>query len=351
LYSDKAKRAAFFARAANEAEQTATVREWGLASGLPLSGAADVNFTRANSSRSLQDEEINSLDRIVTPGYFRSMGIPLLRGRDFTSRDSGLAPRVAIVNRNLAQRVFGEEDPIGKQLTIRPGGDDAVPIGKVQIVGVAANAKELGLNEVEFNDVYLPFAQNVPHSAFVLLKTSSISGVAPALRQKLQKLDPEEFVAPPRSMNSYVAEEFQGDRGKLTFAGILAGLAIALALLGTYGAISFLVVQRTREFGLRIALGALPREMLRLTLMRTSRLVIAGIACGIGAALLLGEISRSALYLVPHEHSGMLFGVGIHDPLSLACGAGLILVLALLTGVIPALRASRVDPCDALRHE
>jgi predicted permease len=351
LYSDKAKRAAFFARVSNEAERIASVRESGLATGLPLSGAADVNFTRAHGRVPSQDENVNSLDRIVTPGYFRLMSIPLLRGRDFTSRDSALSPRVAIVNRNFARHVFGEEDPIGKELTIRPGGDDAVPIGQVQIIGVAANTKEVGLNEVDFNDIYLPFAQNVPHSAFVLLKTGAMTAAAPVLRRRLQKLDPEEFVAPPRSMDSYVTEAFHEDRGELMLAGILAGLAIALALLGVYGAISFAVVQRAREFGLRIALGAAPAEMLRLTLIRTCRLAVSGMACGIAAALILGELLRKALYLAPHEHEGMLYGISIYDPLSLSFSAALILLLAFLTGVVPAVRASSVDPCNALRHE
>jgi len=130
-----------------------------------------------------------------------------------------------------------------------------------------------------------------------------------------------------------------------------ASLAVLLAGVGVYGAISFAAAQRTREFGLRIALGAGKRAIMTMTLARTGRLALAGAGCGLALALLLGSLVRSALYLVPGQHGGVLFGVGIHDPVSLAAAAFLMLALAGLAALAPAVRAARVEPMTALRHE
>jgi ABC-type antimicrobial peptide transport system permease subunit len=124
-----------------------------------------------------------------------------------------------------------------------------------------------------------------------------------------------------------------------------------LTAVGIYGAISFAVSQRTRELGLRIALGARPENVVRLTLSHTLRLALIGSACGLAIALLLGEIFGKAFYLAPHEHSGMLYKVGIHDPLSLGCAASLVLLLGILACLAPTIRATRVDPNEALRYQ
>jgi ABC-type antimicrobial peptide transport system permease subunit len=124
-----------------------------------------------------------------------------------------------------------------------------------------------------------------------------------------------------------------------------------LAAIGIYGAIAFSVAQRTREFGLRMALGALPSAIRALTLARTFRITLAGVACGLAAALVLGAGLSSALYLVPHQHTGLIYGVGIRDPLALSAAAAVILTLAALASLAPARRASRVEPCVALRGE
>ena len=130
-----------------------------------------------------------------------------------------------------------------------------------------------------------------------------------------------------------------------------AGLAALLAGIGVYGAIAFGVAQRTKEFGLRMALGAVPAAIARLTLARTTRLTLAGLACGAGVSLVSGQILRSALYLVPHQHTGLLFGVGIRDPLSLSAAAAVVLVLAGAASLGPARRAGKVEPIAALRDE
>lgn len=350
-YSRTAGVRAFYRAVIEQAGATGGVRECALASDLPLRGALEVNFVRADRPRPLPGQEPNSLDRIVTPGYFHLLGIPVLQGRAFTEHDSESARRVAMVNQNLAHHFFPGEKAVGKQLLILTGGDAAVPAGNVEIVGVASNTKEVGLNEVDFDDIYFPFAQNPSRVMFAIIKSNAPAPVAPVLRKKFQDLDGNEFVSEARSMDSYVREALQGDRFRLTLIGTFAAIALLLTAIALYGAVSFTVAQRTREFGLRIALGSPSTGVLRLTLRHVLRLAITGSACGVMVALVTGEIFGRAFYLVPHEHVGMLYGVGIRDPVSLACAAALVLVCAILAGLLPAIRATRTDPCEALRYQ
>jgi ABC-type antimicrobial peptide transport system permease subunit len=152
-------------------------------------------------------------------------------------------------------------------------------------------------------------------------------------------------------METRLSNGLSGNRFRLFLVSVFAGLAVLLAAAGIYGAIAFSVAQRTREFGLRMALGAPPNGILRLGVLRAVRLAGAGAVCGFIVALALGAALKGALYLVPGKHSGMLFGVAIHDPKSFA-GAGLIvLALAVLAAMLPAIHASRIDPAIALRQE
>lgn len=348
-YSDHRLATAFYQRVSSQLSATPGVREFAISNSLPLHDAGNVMFTRADRPQSEPGDQRSSLSRIVTPAYFHLFGIPVLRGRGFTDHDSFSTSRVVIINQNLARHYFAGENPVGKEVIVLAGGDSSAPIGRVQIVGVAANSKEVGPNEVDFDDIYFPFAQSFPESAFVLFKTSVPALVAPTLRQKIRRLDREEFVAPAISMESYVARALHGDRIKLLFVATFAALAMLLTGIGIYGAISFAVAQRTREFGLRIALGAAPRHVLQVALHDALRFVMLGSGIGLATAFVLGEIFRNALYLVPHEHEGMLYKVGIHDPLSFICAAALLFTLGVMAGLVPGRKAAAVNPCDALR--
>jgi predicted permease len=336
----------------HKTESLAGIQRAALASSLPLLSAHSVNFALADGPRPAHGEEPWSLVRAVSPEYFRVMGIPLLRGRGFTEQDSPSAPRVGIINENLARRMFGAENPVGKDLAILAGGDTSIPLGPMRIIGLASNTKEAGLDEVVFNDIYCPMAQNPARSMYLVAKTPGLpEPVIRSLRHDLQSLDPEDAVYNLATMEDRIRDSLTGERFNLTLVSVFAGLAVLLAGVGVYGAIGFAVAQRTREFGLRMALGARPRAILRLTLKRTVRLTLAGAGCGLGLALIVGTLVEKALYLVPGEHGGMLYGVGIHDPASLAGAAGSMLGLAALAGLVPAVRAARVDPLKALRHE
>jgi predicted permease len=337
----------FFGRLFQKAHDLPGVERAALAGGLPLDYPAGVAL--AWSGAELRPQP---LARVVTPDYFRVLEIPLLHGRAFTDADAENAPRVAIINENLANTLFPGENPVGRRLTVVLGGDSAIPAGSVEVVGLARNSKELGLDEVPFGDVYLPFAQNPMRSMYLLLKTKGSAGsVAPILRQELRGLDSDGVLYNVATMEERLRDSLRGEQFHLTLVSLFAALAVLLAAVGVYGAVSFSTAQRTKEYALRVALGAMPRAILNLMLMHTIRIALAGVACGLGAALVLGRLLKSALYMAPHLHPGLIYGVGITDPVSLAGAACLLLGVAAIAGLPPAARACRVDPCEALRQE
>jgi putative ABC transport system permease protein len=341
-------RRAFYRQAIEKVTSVAGVHEAAVANGMPLDYPAGVALSTPDRPHPASGEEHSSLARIVSPGFFHVMGMTLLQGRWFTEQDSETAPRVGIVNENLAREMFGTQNPVGKDVLVISG-DSAIPVGTVRIVGLARNVKELGQDEVPFADIYLPFAQNPSASTYVFAKADASS--TPLIRWEVRGLDPEDAVFDLKTLDEYVYASLRGARFNLTLVSAFAAFAVLLACVGIYGAIAFSVAQRTREFGLRMALGARPRSILWETLLHTGKLALAGSGAGIVIALALGEMMKSTLYLVPHEHSGLIYGVGIRDPASFAAAIGLVLLLAVMAGIAPARRAARVSPLTALRGE
>jgi putative ABC transport system permease protein len=344
---EPAESRAYYRQALETAANIPGVREAAICGALPLDFDSGVLFTAGG-----QPANQNSLARVVSPGFFHLLAIPLLQGRAFTEGDSETAPRVAIVNQNFARKVFGTESPVGKSITLEPDGSPSIPPGPVQIVGLAANIKELGLNEIVFNDIYLPFAQNPSRSMYLTARTGvDPETLIPALRSQLRAADSEASIYDAAGLETRLSNGLQGNRFRLFLVSIFAALAVLLAAAGVYGAIAFSVAQRTREFGVRMALGAPASGILRLGLMRAVRLAGAGAACGFVAAMALGALLQDALYLVPGKHGGLLFGVAIHDPKSFLAAGLIVIALALLAALAPAVRAARIDPAIALRQE
>lgn len=352
-YSSPEKVSIFYQRLLERVRGLPGVRAAVATNTVPLTGGFSVRFLIVGQPRTNIGEEPDALNHVITPDYFRALKIRILAGRDFNEKDSMGAPRVAIVNENFVRHFFPSEDPLGKELDIAGAwGGDAKPVGRVQIVGVAANTKEVGLNEVAFDSIYFPFLQNPDPAMFVVLSTAIPSaGVVDSFRKELLALDKDLPVYNVASMEKRVSDALVGDRFNLLLIGSFAGFAVLLACVGIYGAISYSVEQRTQEFGIRVALGASRKTIYVLTLRKTAGLSFAGLLAGVTGALALGRIAGSRLYLVPHEHDGLLYGVSVFDPLTLTSVFGLLAAVALFACYFPARRAMRVDPIVALRYE
>jgi len=258
------------------------------------------------------------------------------------------------VNETLARQVFGGDDPVGRVLDFTPGGSPrwAARVGHVVVVGVATNIKEVGLNEIDFGDIYVPYAQAPePFVELVVRGAVPASAIADALRQRMAHVDPAIPVTGVRTFDERIAHALEGDRFNLRLVATFAALAILLAAIGVYGAVAYSVQTRTREFGVRLALGARPGRLVGAAIGQAARLGAIGGVIGVASALVIATLLGSALYVVKGEHEGMLFGVSTTDPAMLASAFAGIVVIAIAAGTIPARRVARVDPVMALRND
>jgi len=224
--------------------------------------------------------------------------------------------------------------------------------GVVLVVGVVPNSKDVGLNEIEFGNLYLPFAQAPAPGLEILAKTTATTGpIVDAIRRVVADVDPVLPVTRVQTLEARLTTALQGDRFNLWLIGSFAAIGILLATVGIYGAMACAVRERTREFGVRLALGQPPGALVRATLWQSARLGLIGTAFGLVLVLVLARMLGSALYLVRGEHNGILYGVSTTDPMAIAAGALALISIATLAGVLPAREATRVDPLIALRQE
>ncbi len=325
-----------------------------VASSSPLTSGPIVRFTAGGRPAPAAGEEPRAILRATTPDFFRVLGIRLLQGRELSDNDTAGGPRVAVVNEVLARRLFPGQDPVGQTLTLVPGARAPWTRrpGAVTIVGVTANVKEVGINEVEFNDIYVPYAQ-MPAPAVELIVRAGVpaAGLVSMLRGTVAAIDANLPVGSVTPLQTRVAEALRQDRFHLLLIGSFAIVALVLAAIGIYGAVAYGVQQRRREFGVRLALGARPRRIVLVALRESLRLGVWGGAIGLGFSLVIAKVLGNALYLVPGEHNGLLFGVRTTDPTVLAVAWAGMVVLALLAGAIPARAVARLDPVTALRHD
>ena len=271
----------------------------------------------------------------ASPGYFRTMGIPLRLGRDFDDRDSAGAPAVAIINETMARRWWPAQNPVGQRLRLVRGTES------VEIIGVAGDVRRPALNAPVEPEVYWPYRQQTRWASFFVVRAYvPPESLVPSVRSRIAQLDREIFVGNMRTMDQRLARSVHWPRFLAMLLGIFAGVALLLAVVGVYGVISYAVSQRTHEIGIRMALGAQKLDVLKLVLSRGLALTFAGVAIGLAAALAL------ARYL-----EGLLFNVRARDPYVFAGVAALLAMVALVACYIPARRATRVDPMVALRYE
>lgn len=292
-------------------------------------------------------QDVEATYRVSRPDYFRTMGIPLRAGRDFTDHD---APGVAIINEKLARRYWPSEDAVGKRLTLDNPRDSARPVQWLTVVGVTKDVKQDSWTNAPANELYLPFKESGlfytgtgPQStAMTLVVRTSVPplSLTTALQDAVRSVDRSLPVSRVVTMEQIVADALWQPRFNLQLIALFAGLALVLAAVGLYGVMAWSVAQRSHEVGLRMAMGAQQRDVLRLVVGQGMKLALAGVALGLLASVALTRTMTKLLY-----------SVSATDPITFVSIAALLLVIAFLACYFPARRASKVDPMVALRRD
>jgi putative ABC transport system permease protein len=341
-YPEDAKVAAFYSQLLERVAAAPGVKSAGAITELPLSGSNTSDYFTIEGRPAVAKEEQPLTEcRTITPHYFDAMEIPLLKGRDFTENDTKQTPNVAVINEAFARRHFAEEDPIGHRIKLQ--GQFRDPL---LIVGVVGNVRDFGLDEQPTPEAYLPYLQNplsetYDRSLTIVVRTKSDPGtIAGALRADLFSLDKSLPVQKLKPMSEYLRDSLSRRRFNMVLLSVFASVALLLAAVGIYGVISYGVAQRTHEIGIRVAIGAQARDILKLVIGQAMLLTLVGIAAGLASAFALTRLMES-----------LLFGVSATDPLTFAMISVILTGVALGACFVPARRAMKVDPIVALRYE
>lgn len=305
---------------------------------LPLTGFwGDQQFVIEGRALPRKGEEPSADNSVVTPNYFSTMGIPLLRGRDFTSADGPDSPHVAIISASLARRFWKDEYPVGKRLNL----GSAEKPDLWEIIGVSGDVHAFGIAEKLHDDLYRPFAQvHFPFLAFTVRTKGDPEQVIAPAKAAIWLVNPQQPFYKVITMDTLAGESIALRRINMLLLAVFSALALVLAAVGIYGVLSYTTTLRTHEMGIRTALGAKPADLLRLVLGDGVRLILLGLGIGLASSLALSRLIASLLY-----------GVAANDPLTMGLSLGLVAVVALAACYIPARRAARVDPMIALRYE
>jgi putative ABC transport system permease protein len=278
--------------------------------------------------------------RLVSPGYFRTLGVTLKEGRDFTARDTAESPQVVLINEALARKHFPGENPLGKRInpSVSVGGEPAMR----EIIGVVADTRGQSLGQEARPEVYASVAQLPAFgSLYLAVRTEADpQGIIGMLREKITELDRNVPIYDVRTLEEYVSASVARPRFNTLLIGLFAGVALLLTAVGLYGVVAYSVAERTQEIGIRMALGADKRDVLGLVIRQGMGLVLVGAAIGLAGAFALTRLMASLLY-----------GVRATDPLTFAGVALVVLLVTLAACYIPARRAARIDPMVALRYE
>jgi predicted permease len=300
---------------------------------LPLSGADSRRGVGIEGREPTPDVPTRAHTRSVTPDYFSAMGITIREGRAFTSADRAGALPVVVVNETMARRYWPDASPIGKRVML--GGTDIWR----EVVGLAGDVRHWGLDSAVNPELYLPQAQQPwPALTFIVRTSGNPTSITAAVRERMRAIDPALPLSHVRTMEEVAAESVASRRSGMTLLVLFGLLALSLAAAGIYGVMSHMVALRTSEIGIRMTLGARPSSVMRLVLREGLVQAAAGLAVGLAAGVLVMDAFRA-----------LLFEVSPADPLTLGGVAILLLATAMLACILPARRAIRVDPVEALR--
>jgi putative ABC transport system permease protein len=334
-YAADPQRIAFFDSLQERLRALPGVRAAGMVQSLPIRNDYVLSVVIDRRPPLPPGEGISANHRVVDPGYFDALSIPLRRGRIFTARDTVTAPMVAVIDEAFVRRHFPDEDPIGRGIDIGNGTD-----GFYEIVGVVGDVRHGGLDLEATPTMYVPYRSDVFSGMWVVARADGDpTNLAGPVRQVIRDLDPALPAYSMTSLATVLSDSVARRRFSMLLLVLFAGVALFLAGVGLYGVVSYTVSQRVREIGLRMAMGAAPRDVLQLVVGGGLKLVVAGVAIGLVAAVSLTRYVEA-----------MLFNVAPTDPWSYAGTAVLLITIAAIACLVPARRAMRVDPIVAL-HE
>jgi putative ABC transport system permease protein len=338
-YKEDSQFVNFFHQAEEQIRALPGVRSVGIVNYLPLYGGlgSATGFAVEGRPAPPPGEEPSTNVRVSDAGYFRTMGIPVLRGRNFTEVEDAQARHVVIVSESFAQKYFPGEDPVGKRVAVEMF-DKPTP---TEIVGVVGDVRYDSLTDAAEPTVYFPHPElTYSFMTLVIHADGDPTQLTPAIRREISGIDPDQPISDVRTMTQVMAETVGRARFSTFLFGLFAGLATLLAAVGIFGVMNYSVTLRTREIGLRMALGAQPARVLVLVLRQGLVLTLVGVGLGLAVSLALTRVMSS-----------LLFGVDATDPATFAAIVPLLTAVSLIACYIPARRATRIDPLVALRYE
>jgi putative ABC transport system permease protein len=333
LYTSDREQAAFYRRVLDKVEQIPGLQSAGLTDVLPLGQQNDREYFTIEKRPLPPGQSLVADFRRISPLYLNTMGIALLQGRVLSDRDGRDTPRVILIDETLARQYWPNENPIGRRM--RLWGEFR------EVVGIVSQVHHYGLEKQPEPTIYAPYEQ-MPDKAMALAvrTTMETQAVVKAVKQAVWSVDPGQPVFQIRGMDEYMSLAETAPRISTVLLAVFAGISMLLAALGIHGVVSYGVAQRTREFGLRMALGATPRQLKALVVRNGLKTALIGLIIGMAGAALLASALRALLY-----------GVAPLDPTVMAAVAALLLTVALIANYVPARRATRIDPMAALHQE
>lgn len=341
-YKEQTQIVGFYDRLVERMRTLPGVRAAGGVMGLPLSGLSfNISFNVAGRPEAAPGQDQTMEVRVATPDYFRTLGIPLTKGRLFADSDTAQTANVALLNEAAARRYFSTEDPIGKRIELGWGRGPGTPRAGGEIVGIVGDVRERGLDEDYPAEIYLPMRQwPVARMTMVARTTVPPLGLAAELTQAVHDVDANLPVSNIRTVQDVVSESIAQPRFYMLLLATFAAVALVLAAIGIFGVMSYTVSQRTREIGIRMALGAQGGRVVSMVVGQAMLLAAAGLALGLAAALALSRTMTT-----------LLFDLSPTDPMTFAIVAAVLALVAFLASYVPARRAAGVDPMLALRAE